>query len=282
MRTLHALLIVMILITSLPVFASDTYQLSMLPRYSSEEINRRITPLVEYLKQKTGVTIEGIITSNFALYEQQLKSGAIEFGYENPYIYTLVSETHEVVAMASKGKDNAKFRGIIIVRKDSGLTKVNALKGKNIAIVGYTSAGGYLSQKLTLVQAGINVETDCTLTEAVENKQENVILSVYTGEVDAGFIRESALHQADRYIAASQIRVLSETAWLPNWAFSVKRDLPERLKKSIQTVLISLEPNHAVMKALKIDAFIMATDGDYNIVRQAAGTLGDATPSKSN
>ena len=281
MRPIHVLSIVTILITSLPAFASDIYQLSMLPRYSPEEINRRITPLVEYLKQNIGVTIEGIIASNFAQYEQQLKSGTIEFGYENPYIYTLVSATHEVVAMASKGKDNAKFRGIIIVRNDSGLTKVNALKGKNIAIVGYTSAGGYLSQKLTLMQAGINVETACTLTEAVENKQENVILSVYTGEADAGFIRESALHQADRYIAPSQIRVLSKTAWLPNWAFSVKRDLPERLKKTIQTVLINLGPNHAVMKALKIDAFIVATDEDYNIVRQAAGTIGDATPSKS-
>lgn len=282
MRPLHALSIILILITSLPTFASDTYQLSMLPRYSSEEINRRITPLVDYLKQKTGVAIEGVITSNFAQYEQQLKSGTIEFGYENPYIYTLVSVTHEVVAMAVKGKDHAKFRGIIIVRKDSGLTYINTLKGKNIAIVGYTSAGGYLSQKLTLMQAGINVETACTVTEAIENKQENVILSVYTGEVDAGFIRESALHQADRYIAASQIRVLSETAWLPNWAFSVKRDLPEQLKKHIKMALLNLEPDHSVMKALKIKAFIAAADEDYNIVRQAAGTMGDATPSKSN
>jgi phosphonate transport system substrate-binding protein len=280
MRLLHALSMMMILITPLPAFGNDTYQLSMLPRYSSEEINRRITPLVEYLKQKTGVAIEGVITSNFAQYEQQLKSGAIEFGYENPYIYTLVAETHEVVAMAVKGKDRNKFRGIIIVRADSRLTDVKELKGKNIAIVGYTSAGGYLSQKLTLMEAGINVETESTVTEAIENKQENVLLSVYTGEADAGFIRESALHQADLYLAASQIRVLSETAWLPNWAFSVKRDLPEKLKKYIQTILINLEPSHSVMKALKIDTFIAATDEDYNIVRQAMGTKGDATLSK--
>ena len=272
MRLLNALSIMMMLITPMPAFGNDTYQLSMLPRYSSEEINRRITPLVEYLKQKTGVAIEGVITSDFAQYEQQLKSGAIDFGYENPYIYTLVSETHEVVAMAVKGKDRNKFRGIIIVRADSGLTDVKELKGKKIAIVGYTSAGGYLSQKLTLMEAGINVETDSTVTEAIENKQENVLLSVYTGEVDAGFIRESALHQADRYIAASQIRVLSETAWLPNWAFSVKRDLPEKLKKYIQSTLINLEPSHSVMKALKIETFIPATDEDYNIVRQAMGT----------
>ena len=205
--------------------------------------------------------------------EQRLKSGSIEIGYENPYIYTLVSETHEALAMAVKGKDRDKFRGIIIVRADSDLANLEDLRDKQISIVGYTSAGGYLSQKLSLMEAGIDVETDCIIVEAIENKQENVILSVYTGEADAGFIRESALHRADQYIAASQIRILSATAWLPNWAFSVKRSLSAELKRDIQTAILNLKPNDPVMKALKIESFISATDLDYNVVRQASGAL---------
>ena len=253
------------------VFAEEVYKLSMLPRYSSEEINRRISPLAEYLSQLTGAKIEPVVTSDFTQYEKQLKSGAIAMGYENPYIYTLVSGTHQALAMAVKGKDRDKFRGIIITRKDGGLSTLAQLRGRTIAIVGLTSAGGYLSQKLSLMQVGINVETDCTIIEAVDNKQENVILSVYTGEVDAGFIRESALHRADNYISPAQIRILSESAWLPNWAFSVDKRLPEEIKKDLQSALLLLKPNHPVMKALKIDSFRMAADSDYQPVRLAAG-----------
>jgi phosphonate transport system substrate-binding protein len=272
MRKRCVLWIILVVVAPALVYAGDTYKLSMLPRYSSEEINRRISPLADYLSQKTGTKIEAVITSDFAQYEKQLKSGAIEIGYENPYIYTLVSETHEALAMAVKGKDRDKFRGIVVARADSKLTSLNDLRGKTISIVGHTSAGGYLSQKLSLMEAGINVESECTITEAVENKQENVLFAVYTGEADAGFIRESALHQADSYIPASQIKVISQCAWLPNWAFSVKKTLPPKLKKDLQAAVLDLKPDHPVMQALKIESFRLAADGDYDTVRRASGS----------
>ena len=281
MRLLHVLLIVLITAAPVPLLAGDTYKLSMLPRYSSEEINRRINPLANYLTQKTGASIETVITSDFAQYEKRLQNGSIQIGYENPYIYTLVSESHEALAMAVKGKDGDKFRGIVIARKDSGLSTLQDLRGKTISIVGPTSAGGYLSQKLSLMEAGIDIEAECTIMEAVDNKQENVIFAVYTGEADAGFIRESALHQADSYISASQIKVLSECAWLPNWSFSVDRTLPEKVKKGIQAALLNLEPDHPVMKALKIERFKLATDSDYDTVRRASGTIEAKNSSES-
>lgn len=271
MRILLVFCTLLLISTPFPGNAGESFKLSMLPRYSSEEINHRISPLAEYLSQMTGAQIEPIVTSDFSQYEKQLKSGAIAMGYENPYIYTLVSGTHEALAMAVKGKDRDKFRGIVIARKERGLSTLGDLRGRTIAIVGYTSAGGYLSQKLSLMQIGIDVAKDCTIIEAVDNKQENVILAVYTGEVDAGFIRESALHQADDYISASQLTVVGESAWLPNWAFSVDRRLPDHLKREIRSALLLLKPNHPVMQALKIDQFQPAVDSDYQPVRLAAG-----------
>jgi phosphonate transport system substrate-binding protein len=174
--------------------------------------------------------------------------------------------------MAVKGKDKDKFRGIIIARKDTiELQNLTDLKGETISIVGYTSAGGYLSQKLTLMKLDINIDEECSIVEAIENKQENVILSVYLGDAAAGFIRESALNQADKYIAPSKIKVISATAWLPNWAFSVHRKLPNSFKNQIKNALIKLEPNHPVMKNLKIENFRSAKDSEYNAIRKASG-----------
>lgn len=272
MKRVPALILVLFAIClSTETLAAETYQLSMLPRYSSEEINRRISPLAAYLSKKAGVTIEPIIINNFAQYEKQLKNGGVEIGYENPYIYVLVSKTHEVLAMALKGKGGDKFRGIIIARSDSDIVSVNDLRNRKISIVGRTSAGGYLSQKLTLMKNGLDVEEDCQVSEAVDNKQENVILSVYTGDADAGFIRESALHQADKFVPPSMIKIINRSAWLPNWALSVKRSLPEEKKKAIKKALVDLNNNNSVIKALKIKSFRAATDEEYDPVRQASG-----------
>jgi phosphonate transport system substrate-binding protein len=271
MRSLSILLILLATtVLSSVTIAQETYQLSMAPQSASDDINSRISPLADYLSQKTKTNIEVVITNNYDQYETQLKNGSIDMGYENPYIYTLVSKTHEVLAMAIKGNNQDKYRGIIITRKDSNVQLLEDLRGKRVAIVGHTSAGGYLSQKLSLLEVGIDVDKDCTIVEAVENKQENVILSVYTRDVDAGFIRESALNNVDKYIAPAQIKVLCICTWLPNWAFSVKKTLSIKLKEQIKTALLDLTPNHPVIKALKIDAFRPAKDSEYDIVRRAS------------
>ena len=253
-----------------PLLAAS-YTLSMLPRYSVEEINARITPFAEYLTRKTGLEITPTFTSSFDQYSKQLSSGGIDIGYQNPYIYVLASDAHEAIAMAVKGANRDKFRGIVITRVDSPLRMVSELRGKRISVVGYTSAGGYLSQKLTLLENGIAVEKECTIEEAPENKQENVIFSVYTGDVDAGFVRESALHKADAFVPPSSIRVMEGTAWLPNWALSINRNMPREDREKIIKAIVELQFGDPVLKALKIEEFRMAMDSEYDVVRKAAG-----------
>ena len=264
-----------VFVASTYAFAAG-YKLSMLPRYSTEEINARVVPFAKYLSEKTGLEITPTFMSTFDQYTKQISNGGIDIGFQNPYIYVLASKAHEVMAMAVKGADRDKFRGIVITNANSPLRMLSELKGKKISIVGHTSAGGYLSQKLTLLENGIDIEKDCSLEEAPENKQENVIFSVYTGDTDAGFVRESALHMADAFVPASAIRVMDGTAWLPNWALSVSRSMPQEDRKKIAKAIQELQSDGPVLEALKLKAFRMAQDSEYDVVRKAAGLVESA------
>jgi phosphonate transport system substrate-binding protein len=269
----HLVITIFVLALAMP-FAhvqADSYTLSMLPRYSPEEINQRITPLAKRLAANLNARVEPVVANDFQQYEQRLKRGDIKIGYENPYVYVRVSDKQEVVAMASKGKNGNRFRGIIITRTDSDIVEIGDLKGKMVSIVSRSSAGGFLSQKVTLEEKGFDVNKDLQLIEALDNKQENVILSVYYGDVDAGFIRESALRKVDTYVPPSQIRVIKRTAWLPNWALSVDRSLPDETKMRIKETVLGLTKGDKVLQALKIDSFIPAKDTDYDVMRKAAG-----------
>jgi len=261
------------LLCALPsgVLGGQVYRMSMLPRHAPEEIMRRIAPLAEYLSSSAGVRLEPVVEGNFAEYEKKIRSGRIQVGYQNPMVYARVSDVHEVLATAVVSMGGDRFRGIIISHADSAVHGLEDILGKSVCIVGRTSAGGYLSQKLSAKRKGIDVLKDCTLFEAVDNKQENVIFSVYMGEADVGFIRESALHMADRYIPAAKIRVVAECAWLPNWALSVSRGMPPAQKAALKKALLALKAGSPVLKAMKIQGFNDASDKAYNPVRQALG-----------
>ncbi len=247
---------------------ANEYQLSMLPRYFPEKLHAMMNPLASYLSQETGHTIEAVVTDNFATYETEVHKGNIDIGYENPLVYVNVSNHHNVIAIAVKGKGGDKFRGVIIARPDSGITKLAHLNGKTVMIVSKTSAGGFMSQKLALEKNGIDVDKDCQLVEAADNRQENVIISVSIGDVDAGFIRESALHMADEFIMPGSVKTVVETAWLPNWALSVSKEMPQNQQDGIQKAVLKLARDSSVLKAMGLTAFVAATDSDYDIMRE--------------
>ncbi len=267
MKKIASLLILLTTVAASPCLGGE-YRLSMLPRYFPEKLTAMITPLAEYLSQETGERVVPVLTDNFAQYETRLVDGTIKIGYENPLVYVIVSSVHEVLVTAVKGEGGDRFRGIIIARPDSGILSPADLKHKKIMIVGKTSAGGYLSQKIALAKEGVDVDRDCQLSVAADNRQENVIISVAIGDVDAGFIRESALHKADKYIVPGSVGVVYKATWLPNWALSVDRGLPDGLKQRIKTALLRLDSTSSVLRAMGLTGFKEAKDSDYDVMRK--------------
>jgi phosphonate transport system substrate-binding protein len=253
-----------------PARAQTAYKLSILSIYSPAETDAQIRPLAKYLSASLKAPVEPVIYSDNAQYERALNSGEVDFGFENPPVYVKLN-THEAIAMALQGAEGDMYAGVIVTRSDSPIKTLADLKSKKIAIVSHTSGGGFLSQKLTLLEFGIDIAAEATLVEAVENKQENVLLSVHLDDADAGFVRESALHMTDNFIPSGRLKVLQKTALIPNWAFSIKKNLPDPVKKAVLEALLGLKKGDPVLTALRIDGLRPASDGEYNGVRKAFG-----------
>ena len=267
-NTLTALTTLLWLTTS--THAATNYKFSLTPRFSAQEILTRFGPLTKLLGEKLHSEVEIVLASNFDDYEIRLKSGQFDIAFSNPNHYSKASATHEVIAIGAKN-DEARVRGLIITRADSKIKSIQDLIGKDVAIVSWESTFGFLSQKVFLEEQGINPKTQIKLQEAHDNKQENVIFSVYQGDVVAGFINEDALHIVDHYVPPNQIRIVTATSWLPDWALSVKRTMPQMAKARIREALLELNLNNPVIKALKLQNFVAATDADYDLIRKALG-----------
>jgi len=256
-------------------YGPKTIKVAILPLYSAITIYDRYDPLMRYLSEKTGYEFKLVIPKNFEDFMQVIKRGEVHFSYQNPYIFALLSKEVNIKPLVTTvGEDclvdevicgDDRFRGVIITRHNSSIINIDDLKGKKIMIVSPKSAGGYLSQKMFLKRKGIDVERDLRIIDA--KRQENVILGVYRGEADAGFIRESALVVWKEEFDMKKIKVLAATDYLPNWPLAFLGDDNLALAHEVRKLLIELKDAN-ILKAARIKGFKSAKEEEFERLKQ--------------
>ncbi len=240
-------------------YGPKTVRFAILPLYPASTIYQRYEPLMRYLSGKTGFEFKLVIPRDFDEFFQIVKGGAIDFSYQNPYVFAQIDRDYSIKAIAAtlsepgdEAGGGAAFRGVIITRQNSPIRTLDGLKGKRVMIVSRRSAGGFLSQKIYLAQHGISAEKDLNIIDA--KRQEKVILGVYNGEADAGFVRETALQVLKDEIDMAQIRILTATSELPNWPIAWTKKNNPALAKKVRQLLLELN-DPAILKAAQVKAF---------------------------
>jgi phosphate/phosphite/phosphonate ABC transporter binding protein len=255
-------------------YGPKTIKVAVLPFYSTITLYDRYEPLMRYLSRGTGYEFKLIIPRDFEDFMEVVKSGTVHFSYQNPYIFSLIDNEMDIRPLVTtigedgppgdgmEGEDS--FRGVIITRADSTIRHISGLKDKKVLITSPKSAGGYLSQKIFLLRNGIDAERDLRIVDA--KKQENVILGVYRGEADAGFVRESALLVWKDAVDMKKIRVIARTEPLPNWPFALCRKTDPSLVKAVTRLLTELH-DRQVLGAARIRGFKKAGEAEFEVLK---------------
>lgn len=259
-------------------YSNNTIKVVILPLYSPLTIYKKFDPLMKYLSKETGYEFKLFIPKDFEEFIKIVSEGKVHFSYQNPYVYTIISKKYPLkILVITEGEEcslNNKeeicggetFRGVIIVRKDSNIKSIKDLKGKKILIVSPYSAGGFLSQKIFLEKRGFNVYKDFKLIDA--KRQEKVIIGVYRGEAEAGFIRESALSVFSQEVDMSKIKILTFTEYLPNWPFCAV-NVDSTLANKVRNLLVQIKDKEVLKKA-NIKGFKQVSDEDYEKFKNLA------------
>lgn len=251
-------------------YGKNSVKVAILPLYSAITLFERFDPLMRYLSERTGYEFKLVIPRDFEDFYETIERGEAQFSYSNPYIYIQLADKGRLAAFANTVMEESgdNFRGIIITHRDSAVATIDDLKGRRVMAVSYKSAGGFLTQKLLLQDSGIDVHRDLRLTEG--KRQEEVILNVYRRNVDAGFVRESALDVLKEEIDLTKIRIVARTPYIANWPFAATPAADRRLIEAVRQSLTGLR-DERILSAAGVRSFKSAGDGNFDQLRKRIG-----------
>ncbi len=194
-----------------------------------------------------------------------LVEGRVDFSRVGPASYIEASRQDPkipiLVMESSKGKK--VFYGIICVRRDSPIKRVEDLRGTRFAFGSARSTiGRYLSQNF-LLGHGI-LASDLAHYDYL-GRHDKVGAAVAIGTYDAGALKESTFK---KLVARGE--PLREIARFPNVTkpWIARSDLPPAIRDALGRALLELD-DPAALKPLNKSGFLPGNEDDYGVIRAA-------------
>lgn len=203
-------------------------------------------------------------SKDYHTFEEKLDGRRVHFALPNPY-QTIRCQAAGYRIFGKMGDDH-NFRGIILVRRDSGIDSIRDLKGRSIGYPAPTALAATLMPQYFLQTHGLDVARD---TRSVYvGTQESVIMNVYLKLTDAGatwpvpwlkFVEE---HPRE----AGALVIKWQTGTLPNNGLVVRDDVPEAVARSVERILFSLHQDpegRRMLSRIPLSRFEPADAGTY-------------------
>jgi len=250
--------------------AAPTHYLAVHPLHNPSKLLQAYQPLVDYLNRRVrGAQFALLASRDYATYEQRYRARIPELLIPNPYqTLQAIDAGYRVVGMAGEPAD---FKGVFVVRADSGITRPTDLKGKSVSYPSPTALAACIMPQAFLQAHGVNVSAD--LQNLYVGSQESSIMNVWLGKTAAGATWPTPWRafQKEHPKEASELKVAWETEPLVNNSFMARDDLPSELVEQVRGLLLGLDATSegpVILAGMETARFLPATNADYDVVRE--------------
>jgi phosphonate transport system substrate-binding protein len=245
------------------------------------EIEEHFRDLVSYVSDKyftaSGAGGKVLVVSTLPDLASQLSQRKIDFYFESPYPTYVVNQVH--------GAGMAEYRSLIATSKESGVNRLDQLRGKTIGFEDPESTSGYFLPKFFLQRNGFKLApasgpggrvSASEIGYVFANGVDRLYEMIFTGQVAAVTISDDDFAALDEK-RKSQLNILAQTELLPRHLVSVRKDLAqqesERLAGLLQAMHEDVEGRRILQKADNTTKFDPLPGGEEAMRRRLLETF---------
>lgn len=253
--------ILLLFVVSSNGYANRSYIFAIVPQQPPGKLIASWAPVIHHLELESGVNLRLGTKRNIPTFEEACASADFDFVYMNPVHYINFHKEAGYTSIA-KARDN-KIRGIVVVRKDSPVKKLQELDGKKLA---FPSRGAFAA---SLIPRSVLKKLKIQFTPKYVGSHDVVYNMVADGDIIAG---GGVMRTLATTLPAvqNQLRILwTSEAYTPH-AFAAHARVPESVVKKIQAALIGMDQSEhgkELLEKLKIKGIEAAQDSDWNDIR---------------
>jgi len=260
-------LIAAVLAVSLLVFcgtlraAPEIYTFSVVPQFERRMLFNIWQPIIDELEKRTGHRFRLVTSLSVSDYESDVAKGLYDFIYINPYMMPLVETRPGYLPLV---RDDGALHGILVVRKDSPVQRVEDLQGKSLAVPSMTALGASL-----LLRAELDRKFAVKTNPVIAKTHSSVFVHVINGFTEAGGSVQKALSEQPAKIRDT-LRVLHRTQDLPSHPVAAHKRVPPEVRESVRQALIELgksEAGRQLLDKVPMPRPVAATSEDYEVLR---------------
>lgn len=256
--------------TTPPFITQPVYIFGVHPLHNPKRLFEVYQPMVDYINAHLkGGQLRLEASRDYPSYDQKLAAGYFDLALPNPY-QTVRAADHGYKIFAKMG-DDQNFRGIILIRIDSNINKIDDLRGKTVSYPAPTALAATMMPQWYLYKHGIDINKD--IKNNYVGSQESSIMNVYLGKSAAAatwpppwqaFIKE-------RPEVAKKVMIKWETTALPNNGLVARRDVPDAIVKQVSDIVTTLhthEEGKKILLAMELSRYEKADTKTYEPVKE--------------
>ncbi len=242
---------------SMTANAATMLSVGVVPQFPMERIATDWNPVLREVSRASGLHLELKYYESIPEFEKAFLKGELDIAYLNPY--------HAVMARKAAGyipiiRDDRQLTGILIVRKDSPVTRLEQLDGATIVFPAPNAFGASLYMRALLTE-----KFHLRFTPVYRSTHSNVYRHVLRGQAQAG----GAIHQTldkEAPEVRESLRVLYETPAAYSHPIVVHPRVPAAERLAVQRAFLDLSKRvefASLLKEIQIPAPAIARYEDY-------------------
>jgi phosphonate transport system substrate-binding protein len=266
--------------------SAKVLRVGFVPAEDAQQVMQNAQPIVDILQKELGMEIQPFVAADYTGVVEALRVNKLDVAFLTPASYVLAkNEANVKVVLKSERKGIASYYAAIITRADSGIQRLEDLRGKTFAFGDALSTTGNIFPRKMFKERGIDPVRDFKQI-LYSGGHDATVLAVLNGKVDAGATYANSPDSDDtawmRYLKdpkdVKKIRAIAFSEPIPADNLVINGNLDEAIAKKVEEIFLQLSRDpkgKQMMRDLyQIDGFVPATDRDYDSVRQAFDIAG--------
>ena len=248
-------------------------RVALLPDENASTIIKNNLPLKQHLENVLDSEIKLVVTADYSSMVEAMRFGRIDVAYFGPLSYVMAKSKSNIEAFCCISKNgNTTYRSIIITRADSGISRIEDLRGKDVAFGDPASTSSSLIPKFMLLNTGLQIKRDYSGHHV--GSHDAVALMVQNGKAHAGGLSKPIFDTLVEkgIIDSTKVRIIKTSGAYPQYPWTMRSDLDSALKERIRNAFLDIKDKN-ILKSFKATGFSPVNDADYDIVRELAKTL---------